>query len=238
MTASDKRQSPSQEPAKPRFVDRYLEYLILLALAFGLAGAIAYWAQQQDSSPAEPRSASAVSRVPTCTDAGITAATRKTGTCSTPSAVLTFVNDKEPLQLPQLGLRLIDAVGLTATSPSGLERERMRVEVRLKLANTGDEQLSAGDNDDAIFLSLAHRRVQPDPAARELPGVLRFREPIGPGEARVGVLRFELAGAETREFLKRRGADLAIRPAAFGAAASPDRIGVVRFRADEIRRAD
>lgn len=92
---------------------------------------------------------------------------------------------------------------MPATSPSGIERRRARVTVRLRVTARRDDVTL----DTARLISGA-TRLRNDPNAEEAAGDLL--DPIPAGESATGELRFETAGALTDRLASRRRAELRI----------------------------
>jgi hypothetical protein len=120
-------------------------------------------------------------------------------------------------------LRVLRAIAIPAVTPTGRQRQRMRVSVTLKARNTSGSPLRPGTGGRRIYLAVLGRQIAPDVNARRLPGAFSLAQALRPGAERSGELRFETAGAATRTIVRDRGAQLGVRVA-------KDRIGVVRLR--------
>lgn len=212
------------------FFSRYLEYLLVLLVAAVAGAVLAYAASRDDDDEraAAPRTTTTQASVPTCQEAGITPESTKSGTCRTRAATLTIVRQDETLRLDDGTVRVLAAEALRATTPAGRARNRMRVTVRLRVANEGTEPLTLSEGERRIYLAAAGERVDPDTnAARVVQGALDPTVPLEPGGVASGTLRFELAGRVTAEVLRTRTAQL-------GVAVTEERIGVVRLRFAEL----
>jgi len=213
------------------FLSRYLEYLLVLLVAAVAGAGLAYASSRDDDDEeraAPPRTTSTQAAVPTCQEAGITPGSTKSGTCRTRAATLTIVRQNETLRLADGTVRVLAAEALRATTPGGRARNRMRITLRLRVANEGKEPLALSEGERRIYLAAAGERVDPDTnAAREIQGALDPAEPIEPGGVATGTVRFELAGKVTADVLRARTAQL-------GVAVTEDRIGVVRLRFTEV----
>lgn len=157
---------------------------------------------------------------PTCAELRERSGSAPVGTCRTKRALLTVGPQSPPLRVDGVTVDARQATLLRASSASGRRRNRARVSVRLSLTNGSDRPLSLPRS--AIGLSITGPALRAD-AADVSADRLRLDRPIPPGERRVGIVRFEIAGDETETLGSRRRADLGIR-------FRTDRIGVIRLR--------
>lgn len=103
----------------------------------------------------------------------------------------------------QVGLRVLGAVLHPAATPSGRQRKRARLILRLQAQNSGRRNLDLG----SPVLAVGDTRIDLDRAA-ETPGT-RFGE-LAPGETRGITVRFELAGTVTAQVTRDRRARVVV----------------------------
>jgi hypothetical protein len=175
----------------PAFLDKYLEYILVVLLAgLAAAGVAAYAADHSGSSSgtAGVRDCQGSAAAPVAPGGG-------EGTCRSSGTVYTIVRSRHPLRLPGVTVRVQRAAAFAAATPAGRGRGRSRVAVKLDIANTGTSPLPVS----ALrpTLQLDTNAVPPDPAAAKLPGGLPLNASIKPGTDLQGIVRFELVKPAT-----------------------------------------
>jgi hypothetical protein len=212
-------------------VSRSFEYvLLLLIVAGGVLFVVDRYGSDDGAAPADERTPARdrETSTPTCREAGITPTSTKEGSCRTETSLLTIVDERSSLEIGQLRVRVRGATAIPATTRVGRARDRMRIALSLELVNDGPEPYTPSGDDRGIYVVAGVQRVESDAAARARPGAFGLTDPIAAGQKRVGMLRFELAGAATRSVQRSGRAQLGVRVAA-------DRVGVVRLRFPELR---
>lgn len=103
----------------------------------------------------------------------------------------------------QVRLRVVGAVLHPAATPSGRQRKRARLILRLQAHNPGQRALDAG----GPALTVGDARIDVDRAAATAGA--RFGQ-LAPGESKAITVRFELAGAVTAQVTQERRARVVV----------------------------
>lgn len=209
----------------PELLSRSLEYLLLLLVVVVVAVVVVsrYGGGGDGESAGEAARETSRTELPTCEEAGLTPTSRREGTCRTESATLTIVDQGSELVLPQVVVRVNEAELELAQTPTGRAADRSRLTLGVSMRNPRSRPFRLDTEDSGLYVVAAGERIDFDRNATDLPGALAVEEPIPPQDGRAGFLRFELAGAQTREIVETERAQLGVR-------VSDARIGVVRLR--------
>ena len=158
-----------------------------------------------------------------------TATATETVACTTATARLTIVPQGLELPLPGLRARVLAIQSIPATSASGKARHRVRLVVRLRARNVGDQPLFGGDQAGFVYLVLGKHKIGEDRHVWPLPVSFKQNQAIAPGETRTGVLRFEIGGADGEYLQRERAGQIGIRPTDQPGAGGKVPVGVIRF---------
>ena len=188
-----------------------MEYVVLVLIALAVAGGLVWWSSTSDSEPARVSA-----EVAACRD--VPAVTQQGGRCSTASALLTFYDDQSSATVGAVRIRPVQTTLDRAQTASGRRRNRARLTAQLEVTNLGSEPARVRPSQ--IYISAGGDRVLADPATRRDSGSVMERRSLAPGQTRIGILRFELAGGQTSQVVREDSALLGVRdfrPAGEGA---------------------
>lgn len=149
--------------------------------------------------------------------------------CEATSALLSIAGQNDVLRIPGVRAQILGVEVTEPTTASAIARKRMRVSVRMRISNSGSTPIFGGATPQWVYLSVQGRRTDADPAAEQLPEVLRQTEPLEAGSSRTGILRFETAGAVTQALRDGQLGEIGIRTDRPVPAGEKPWLGVIRF---------